>query len=94
MKTLIVCFAIWMFAVPAAVAMFLIVTFLAVHIPALHITSTVLALALSILAMVWGPFWLEPFLRPSFWLFPKTQQCTNSIQEKKHEKSLECEVCS
>jgi ABC-type phosphate transport system permease subunit len=94
MKTLIVCFAIWMFAVPAAVAMFLIVTFLAARIPALYITSTFLALASSIFAMVWGLFWLEPFLRPSFWLFPKTHQHTNSIQEKKHEKSLECEVRS
>ena len=94
MKTLIVCFAIWMFVVPAAVAMFLIFTFLAVHIPALYITSTFLALALCIFAMAWGPFWPEPFLRPSFWLFPKTHQHTNSIQEKKHEKSLECEVCS
>jgi len=94
MKKLIVCFAIWMFVVPAAVAMFLIVTFLAVHIPVLYITSTSLALALSIFATVWGPFWLEPFLSPSFWLFPKTQQRTNSIQEKKHAKSLECEVSS
>ena len=94
MKTLIVCFAIWMFVVPAAVAMFLIFTFLAARIPAMYMTSTFLALALSILAMGWGPFWIEPFLRPSFWLFPKTQQHTNSIQEKKHEKSLECEVRS
>jgi hypothetical protein len=73
MKILLVCFAIWMFVVPAAVAMFLIFMFLAARIPALYITSTSLALAFSILAMVWGPFWLEPFFGASFWLFPNTQ---------------------
>jgi len=94
MKTLIVCFAIWMFAVPAAVAMFLIVTFLAVHTPDPYFTSISLALVFSALAMFWGPFWPEPFFGASFRLFPKTHQHTNSIQEKKHEKSLECEVRS
>ncbi|MBZ5700438.1 MAG: hypothetical protein LAN84_01175 [Acidobacteriia bacterium] len=94
MKTLIVCFAIWMFAVPAAVAMFLIFTFLAARIPAVYITSTFLALASCIFAMVCGPFWLEPFSMPTFWLFPRTHRQTNSIQEKKHDNSLESEVRS
>jgi len=91
MKTLIVCFAIWMFVVPAAVAMFLIFTVLARE-P--YFTSISLALAFSALAMLWRPFWPEPFFSASFRLFPKTHQHTNSIQEKKHENSLECEVRS
>ena len=94
MKTLVVCFAIWMFAVPAAIGLFLIFTSIAVHIPALYITSTFLALALCIFSLIWGAMWFEPFSMPSFWLFPRTHQQTNSIQEKKHEKSLECEVRS
>ena len=61
MKTLIVSFAIWIFVVPAAVAVFLISTAVAVRTPDLYFTFTTLALALSILAMVSGPSWLEPF---------------------------------
>lgn len=74
MKILVVCFAIWMFAVPAAVGLFLIFTCMAVHIPALYIASTFLALALCIFAVMWGALWFEPFSRPSLWLFPRTHQ--------------------
>ena len=94
MKTLIVSFVIWIFVVPVAVAVFLISMFLAAHSPDLYFTFTPLALAFSILTMVWGPFWLEPFSSISFWLFPKSQQRTNSIQEKKYEKCLEGQVRS
>ena len=94
MKTLIVSFAIWIFVVPAVVTVFLIFTFLVAHSPDLYFTFASLALAFSILTMVWGPFWLEPFSSASFWLFPKSQQRTNSIQEKKYEKYLEGHVRS
>jgi hypothetical protein len=79
MKTLIVSFVIWIFVVPVAVAVFLIFMFLAAHSPDLYFTVTPLGLAFSILTIVWGPFWLEPFSSISFWLFPKSQQRTNSI---------------
>ena len=94
MKTLIVSFAIWIFVVPAVVAIFLISTAVAVRTPDLYFTVTPLALALSILAMVGGPSWLEPFLTASVRSFPRTQQHTNSIQEIKHEKSLEGRIRS
>jgi hypothetical protein len=94
MKTLIVSFAIWIFVVPAVVTVFLIFTFLAAHSPDRYFTFASLALAFSILTMVWGPFWLEPFSSASFWLFPKSQQRTNSIQEEKYEKCLEGQVRS
>jgi hypothetical protein len=94
MKTLIVSFAIWIFVVPAVVTVFLIFTFLVAHSPDRYFTFPTLALAFSILTMVWGPFWLEPFSSASFWLFPKSQQRTNSIQEKKYEKHLEGHVRS
>jgi hypothetical protein len=94
MKTLIVSFAAWIFVVPAAVAVSLISTTVAVRAPDLYFTFTVLALALSILAMVSGPSWLEPFFTASVRLFSKTQQHTNSIQEIKHEKSLEGRIHS
>jgi len=94
MKTLIVSFAIWIFVVPAAVAAFLIYTTVAVRTPDLYFTVIAVALALSILAMVSGPSWLEPFFTASIRLFPKSQQHTNSIQEIKHEKSLEGRIRS
>ena len=94
MKTLVVSFVIWIFVVPAAVAVFLIFTFLAVQIPDLYFAFASVALAFSILTMIWGPFWLELFSSVSFWLFPKSQQRTNSIQEKKYEHCLERQVRS
>jgi hypothetical protein len=80
MKTVIVSFAIWIFLVPAAVAMFLIFTAVAVRTPDSYFNVTALALALSILAMISGPSCLEPFFTASVRLFPKTLQHTNSIQ--------------
>jgi hypothetical protein len=94
MKTLIVSFAIWIFVIPAAVAVFLITTTVVVRTRDLYFTLIALALALSILAMVSGPSWLEPFFTASVRLFPKSQQHTNSIQEIKHEKSLEGRIRS
>jgi len=94
MKTLIVSFAIWVFVVPAVVTVFLIFTFLGAHSADRYFTFATVALAFSILTTVWGPFWLEPFSSASFWLFPKSQQRTNSIQEKKYEKYLEGHVRS
>ena len=94
MKTLVVSFAIWIFVVPSVVTVFLIFTILVAHSPDRYFTFAMLALALSILTMVWGPFWLEPFSSVSFWLFPKSEQHTNSIQEKKYEKYLERQVRS
>ena len=94
MKTLIVSFAIWIFVVPAVVALFLISTAVAVRTPDLHFTLTALALALSILAMVSGSSWLEPFFTARVRLFPKSQHHTNSIQEIKHENSLEDRIRS
>jgi len=89
MKTFIVCFVIWVFVVPAAVTVPLISTFIAARIPDFYFAFIALALTLSILTMASGPSWLEPFFITSVRSFPKTQQSSNSIQEIKHEKSLE-----
>jgi len=94
MKTLIVCFALWIFAVPVAVGLFLIFTIRGVSITDLYFATTSLALGFSIWTMVWGPFWLEPFSSISSSLFPKSQQRANSIQEKKYERCVEGEVRS
>lgn len=85
MKTLIASFAIWIFVVPAVVTVFLIFTFLVAHSPDRYFIFATFALAFSILTMVWGPFWLEPFSSAH----PKSQHHSNSIQEKKYEKYLE-----
>ena len=89
MKIFILSFAIWVFVVPAAVTASLIFTFLATRIPDLYFALIALALTLSILTMASGPSWLEPFFITSVRSFPKTQQSPNSIQEIKHENSLE-----
>jgi len=94
MKTLIVSFAIWIFVVPVVVTVFLVFTFLVADSPDRYFTLATLALAFSILTMVWGPFWLEPLSSVDFWLFPNSQQRRDSIQEKKYEKSLEGHVRS
>ena len=94
MKTLIVCFAIWIFVVPVAVGLFLIFKLLAASVPDLYFVTTSLALGFSILALVWGPFWLEPFSSISSRLCPKCPQHANSIQEKKYERCVEGEVRS
>ena len=94
MKTLVVSLAIWIFVVPAVVTAFLIFTFLRAYSPDRYFTLATLALAFSILTMVWGTFWLEPFSSASLWLFPKSHQRTNSIQEKKYETYLEGHVRS
>ena len=94
MKTLIVSFAIWIFVVPAVVTAFLIFTFLVAHSEDRYSTFATIALAFFIFTIVWGPLWLEPFSSASFSLFPKSQQRTNSIQEKKYEKYLEGRVRS
>ena len=89
MKALIICFVIWVFVVPAAVTLPLISTFIAARIPDLYFAFIAFALTLSILTMASGPSWLEPFFITSVLSFPKTQRSPNSIQEIKHEKSLE-----
>ena len=43
----------------------------------------------TVLTMANGPFWLERFFITSVRSFPQTQQSPNSIQEIKHENSLE-----
>ena len=94
MKTLIVSFAIWIFVVPAGVAVFLISTTVAARTPDLYLTVIALALALSILAMVSGASWIEPSFTAGIPLLNESQQHTNSIEEIKHEKCLESRIRS
>jgi hypothetical protein len=89
MKTLIASFVISIFVLPAAVALFLIFRFLTSQVPDLYFALVSLGLTFAILTMVWGPFWLEPFSSPSFRLFRKSRQRTNSIEEKKYAKCFE-----
>ena len=89
MKTLIISFAIWVFVLPAVVGVFLIFAFIAMRNPDLVFAFAALALALFVLAMASGLSWLPPFSIGSVRSFPRTQQRPNSIQEMKHEKSLE-----
>lgn len=94
MKLLIVSFLVSIFVAPAAVGLFLIFRFLTSQVPDLYFVLVSLGLGFSVLTMVWGPFWFPPFLSPSFRLFPKSPQLTNSIQEKKYEECVEGQVRS
>jgi hypothetical protein len=94
MKTIIASFVISIFVVPAAVALFLVFRFLTSQVPDLYFALVSLGLAFSVLTMVWGPFWIEPFWAVSFRLFPSSRQRTNSIQEKKYAKCFEGQVRS
>ena len=89
MKTFIISFAIWVFVVPAVVAVFLIFTLIVTRIPDLYFTLITLALTLSVLTMASGPSWLEPFFITRVRSFQNSQQSPTSIQEINHEKSLE-----
>ena len=89
MKLLILSLLISIFVAPASVALFLIFSFLTSQVPDLYFVLVSLGLGFSALTMVWGPFWLEPFLSPTFRVFPKSRQRTNSIQEKQYEKCVE-----
>ena len=91
MRTLIASLVIWIFVVPVAVAVFLILTFLSARVPHLHFVFTSLALVFATLSMVWEPFWFELFFDANFRLFAGNQQRTTSLQEKKHE-NLEGQV--
>ena len=70
MKLLIVSFLISIFVAPAAVSLFLIFRFLTWQVPDLYFVLVSLGLGFSVLTMVWGPFWLEPFLSPSMPAYP------------------------
>jgi hypothetical protein len=94
MKTLIVSFAIWIFLVPVVVAMFLISTAVAERRQDLYFTFTTLALALSLLAMVSGPSWLEPFFTAQRSIISNNSATHKFNQEIKHEKSLEGRIHS
>ena len=94
MKVLIVSFAIWIFVVPAAVAVLLISPFIVARDPDLYFSFIALALGLAIIATASGPSWLEPFFTASVRLFPSTRQRPNSIQEINHEKTLEGQIDS
>lgn len=88
MRTLLISFLIWVLIVPAIVALFLIFTFIAAFVPDVYFASTSLALAFAVVTMVWGPFWLGPFLGSSGHPFSRKREHANSTQEKKRAHSF------
>jgi len=87
MKTLLISLLICVLVVPVMVASFLIVTAISALTPDLYFASMSLALAFTILTMVWGAFWRELLSRISFRFFQRNRQSINSLQEKKYEHS-------
>src|SRR5713226_7300783 len=54
MKTFVISLIIWLLIVPCAVAIFLILTFLAAFVPNLYFVLTWIAVAFATLAAMWG----------------------------------------
>jgi len=94
MRTLLIAFVIWVLIVPALVALFLILTFIAAFVRDLYFAATSLALAFAVLTMVWGPFWFGPFLGSRGHLVQRNRQHPNSTQEKKRAHSSKGQVRS
>lgn len=94
MRTLLISFLIWVLIVPAIVALFLIFTFIAAFVPDVYFASTSLALAFAVVTMVWGPFWLGPFLGSSGHPLSRNRQHPNSTQEKRYARSFKGQVRS
>ena len=94
MKTLLISFVIWVLIVPALVAVFLIFTFIAAFVQDLYFAATSFALAFGVVTMVWGPFWLGPFVGSSGHPCQRNRQYPNSTQEKKCAHSFKGQVRS
>lgn len=94
MRTLLISFVIWVLIVPALVAVFFIFSFIAAFVRDLYFAATSFALAFGVVTMVWGPFWLGPFLSSSGRRFPRNRQHQNSTQEKKRAHSFNGQVRS
>jgi len=88
-KIVMVSLIVWLFVVPCAVAIFLILTFLAAFAPNLYFILTWLAVGFATLAMMWGPFCFLESSQGSSTLFSGNQQHSTSFQEKHDEKYLE-----
>jgi hypothetical protein len=94
MKTLIVSLIICIVFVPCAVAIFLILAFLAAFVPNLYFVFTCLAAAFATFATIWGPFWFLPCSEGSSPSSSGNQQHSISSQEKNHDKYFEGRLCS
>ena len=94
MRTHLISFFIWVLIVPALVAVFFILSFIAAFVRDLYFAATSFALAFAVLTMVWGPFWLGPLLGSSGHPSQRNLQHPNSTQEKKRAHSFKSQVRS
>ena len=93
MKALIVAVVVGLFLVPGAVALWLIVRFLAERTPDLYHVLTWLGVAFATLTMMWGPLWFLPSSASSE-LSSRSHHERTSQQEMNHDKSYHIEVGS
>jgi len=89
MKTLIVCFVLWIFVVPVLAGVFLIFAFIATPVPDLYYAFTSLALSFSLVAIVYGLLRHDRLSSVSFHFFSRNRQSMNFVQEKKYENLVE-----
>ncbi len=89
MKALIVSLIIWIFIVPCAVAIYLVLAFITARAPNFYFVCACFAITLAPLAIIWGSFWvLNPSGESSAWS-PINHQRSTSFPEKNHEKYLD-----
>jgi hypothetical protein len=90
MKALIITLFIWIFVVPAAISLLLIVGFIAVIVPGMYFPCFFLVLMSYSFLFTFGPFRYSPFRFEC----PVCISRTHSIEEKNHDEHQEVEVGS
>lgn len=90
MRALIIALFIWIFVVPAAIALLLIFCFIAVIVPGCYFPCFFLVLMSYSFLFTFGPFLYSPFRFEC----PFCNSRTHSIEEKSHDEHQELEVGS
>ena len=90
MKAIAITLFIWIFVVPAAIALLLIFGLLAVVVPGCYFPCFFLVLMSYSFLFTFGPFWYSPFQFEC----PLCSSRTHSIEEGKHDEYQETELGS
>ena len=86
MRTLIVSLMLWVFIVPCAVAIYLMLMFVAKFQPNLYWVCVCLASALATWAIIWGSLWIPNSTRERSAVSSRNRLQATSVPKQKHEK--------
>ncbi len=94
MRILIVSFILWIFVIPCAIAVGLILIFLAGLEPDIYLVFTALVVTFATLAIGRALLWTRQSSKESSGLSSTSHQESTSFQEKHHEKCLQGQLHS